>query len=71
MQDVQSHEDESVNNDSFGCLVLVFFPILTISLFFALMSMVKKNGEHSYGGAIFAVWIIPPIVATLIMAHPR
>jgi len=67
MQDVQSHEDESVNNDSFGCLVLVFFPILTISLFFALMSMVKKNGEHSYGGAIFAVWIIPPIVAALIM----
>ena len=67
MRDVQSHEDESVNNDSFGCLVLVFFPILTISLFFALMSMVKKNGEHSYGGAIFAVWIIPPIVAALIM----
>ena len=67
MQEAQSHEDESVNNDSFGCLVLVFFPILTISLFFALMSMAKKNGEHSYGGAIFAIWIIPPIVSTLIM----
>ena len=29
MQEAQSHEDESVNNDSFGCFVLVFFPILT------------------------------------------
>mgnify|MGYP000084625326 FL=1 len=63
MQEAQSHEDESVNNDSFGCFVLVFFPILTISLFLALAFMA---GE-SPGGFIFIIWIVPPIVSTLIM----
>lgn len=66
MQEAQSHEDESVNNDSFGCFVLVFFPILTISLFLALMSM-TNNGERPRGGIIFIIWIVPPIVSTLIM----
>lgn len=66
MQEAQSREDESVNNDSFGCFVLVFFPILTISIFLALMSM-TNNGERPRGGIIFIIWIVPPIVSTLIM----
>lgn len=63
MQETQSHKNESVNNDSFGCFVLVFFPILTISIFLALASMA---GERP-GGFIFIIWIVPPTVSTLIM----
>ena len=67
MQETQSHKNESVNNDLFVGFALVFFPILTISIFLALMTMAEKNGERPHGGIVIVIWIIPPIVATLIL----
>lgn len=67
MQETQSHKNESVNNDLFIGFALVFFPILTISIFLALMTMAEENGERPHGGIVIVILIIPPIVATLIL----
>lgn len=67
MQEAQSHEGESVNGCSFGCLAIALFPILTVSLVAALIYILAENGVHVGRDEAATIWTISPIMVILSM----